>query len=306
MSIGDEFIRWAKSEPSILGLVLIGSRARSVNAPGAADAGSDWDFQVITTRPHLFETQAWCLSGGIAQPIVYVYRSGRLGHAPKVSAMFYGGDIDIVVITNFKICLAFCLYRTCMLDIAPNARRAVHDLALVLRGGYSFLKSNIVIRAFYAEVCQWREGEGGELTDEVVMNLWKGFLCDFKSVVSKIDRGEFRAAQRWIHLSLGETNFVLMHELRRRRHLVSFPDARRIERVMEDDWAERIAIDCRLERRSLLSAAEKCLHTCRLLMESLSVTVPGSERVGEIFVKFKLALEEGNMKTDKIGFDGYH
>ncbi|MEY2879577.1 MAG: hypothetical protein RLZZ15_1957, partial [Verrucomicrobiota bacterium] len=74
--IGPAIIRWAEREPSVSALVLIGSHARAAGSPEAADEFSDWDFQVVATRPEKFGTREWLREVGVGEPLAYVFRPG--------------------------------------------------------------------------------------------------------------------------------------------------------------------------------------------------------------------------------------
>ena len=98
-AIGPAVSRWAEREPSVRALVLIGSRVHAMESSAvAADEFSDWDFQVVTSRPGLFATRAWVGALGLGEPLAYVTRLGRLGAATKISAVLPAGEIDLIVI----------------------------------------------------------------------------------------------------------------------------------------------------------------------------------------------------------------
>eukprot|EP01035_Chromulina_nebulosa_P005668 gene5668-7692_t len=105
-------------------------------------------------------------------------------------------------------------------------------MAVVLRGGYVVRHGAAEWGDFFRRVAT--EFPVPRLSDADARGLAEGFVCDFISTRHKIERGEFLAAQRWLHQHLAEVNFQLLHELRQRRGEVSFPDARRIERVFPD------------------------------------------------------------------------
>ena len=224
---------WAATEPAVSGLVLIGSRQRGAgDAVWRADAQSDWDFQIITSRPGTFERPEWTRGlGGIRDPGLCAPRSARIGGVPKVNLLYEGGEADFVVIP------AKVIRRVRFLtglagppsQRAGPARRQLQDLAVVIRPGWRFLKDTGQWDRFYrravAEVPDPRVG------DELARQLAEGFVCDYVWTIRKIDRGELRAAQRMAHRELAETNFRLLHELKLRRGERTFPEARRLERI---------------------------------------------------------------------------
>jgi hypothetical protein len=95
----------------------------------------------------------------------------------------------------------------------------------------------------------------------------EGYVCDWLSTRHKIERGEFLAAQRWLHHQLAETNFRLLHELRQRRGQLTLPDARRLENLVESPAL--VAVTAIPTRESLIGATDKSAATFRELMQSL-------------------------------------
>jgi hypothetical protein len=77
------------------------------------------------------------------------------------------------------------------------------------------------------------------------------------------------AAQRWLHHQLAEVNFRLLHELRNRARLASFPDSRRIEFLVDDRWRAAVSVEALLGKESLESALAKSAQTFRELMHAL-------------------------------------
>jgi hypothetical protein len=202
---------------------------------------------------------------GVGSPIAYVTRAGRLDSARKVTAQFANGTLDIVIIPT-------SLIRSAELQIArqhsvnPSLMDALVDQATVLQGGYSFLKGNDfepLFRFISTHVKPRR------LDDASIRELAEGFVCDYFFAVQKLERGEKVAAQRWLHCHLGETNFRLLHELRQRDRKTSFPDARRLEFLLDDELLEAITINASPEEASLRDAIEKSRKTCCTLIKRL-------------------------------------
>jgi hypothetical protein len=267
VSLGDKFAEWARDEAAISGLVMIGSQVREAAAAGAADAHSDFDFQVITTRPGAFEDVDWWRQTGLGRPIAQVIRGGRLGSARKATVLFPEGEIDLVVLPATRMRRLGWLARLRLLRFFPAASQGLVDLATVLRGGYRVIKGEATWGALYRRAAQ--EVPPIRLSDEQVRTLADGFVCDYVSTRRKIERGELIAAQRWLHLQLVETNFKLLHELRQRAGQPSFPDARRIEFLLEDGLRDAVSVEVGLEQASLSRALEKSAGTCRLLVREL-------------------------------------
>lgn len=266
VTLGEKFSRWAAAEKAMELLVLIGSQARAAQgAIAAADGGSDWDFQLATSTPEIFRDAKWTAQAGLS-PLAYVFRGGRLGSAPKVTALFAEGELDLVII---PVGLLREVVRTVGGKAIPAdspVRQPVIDLAAVLQGGYKILVGEQEFGAFYDFVR--REVPPARLSDDEACQLAAGFVCDYVSTHRKIDRGEFLAAQRWLHVQLAETNYRFLHELRLRNGLISFPDARRLESLREPRLSA-ISVEAALDAESLRSAVEKSAAACRDLMGSL-------------------------------------
>lgn len=147
------------------------------------------------------------------------------------------------------------------------ASAALIDLATVLRGGYRFSKGERAWGPFYARVA--RAHSAARLTDADVIRLAEGFVCDYVSTRRKLARGEVRAAQRWLHHYLAETNFRLLQEVRQRMGIPAHPDARRLEQICTEDELDAVTVAAAPRSDSLSAAVEKSAYTCRLLVQKL-------------------------------------
>jgi hypothetical protein len=267
-TLGSRITAWARTQPAIGALVLIGSQARAATlGPHAADAQSDWDFYVVTRQPATFATAEWARAAGLGEPVAYVDRLGRLGRAVKVSAVFSDGQLDLVIIPERAVRLARILWRFGMLNRLPGGQRALAEISIVLRGGYRVLKDRGGWEGFFRRVAT--ELPPVRLDDEGVRALAEGFVCDYVSVRAKLARGEVLAAQRWLHHQLAETNFRLLHELRQRRGEVSYPDARRIELTNDLQSRAAVTVAATPDAPSLAAATERAAATLRALMSEL-------------------------------------
>jgi len=262
-SFGALFVRWAEREPSICAVNLIGSRVRLGTQDGAADSGSDWDFQLVVRRSALFSNNEWVTAAGLPVPLAYVVRVGRLGETKKVSLAFQGGAFDLVLIPSFPLRTARWLCNLGLLRFSPRARIGLTDLSTVLRPGYRLLKGEISWGSFFRYV--QTEIQLSRISDEEVVSMAEGFVCDFLSIRHKLARGEYVAAQRWLHMHLAEANFKLLHELRQRDGAVSFPDARRLELIADRELIDSVMVRAVPEHESLQDALEKsALTLCQL------------------------------------------
>lgn len=266
-AIGPAVTRWAEREASVRALVLIGSRVQAAETSAVtADEFSDWDFQVVTSRPEFFETRAWMRGVGFGEPLAYVARPGRLGTAMKVSAVLREGELDLVVIPAGRLRQAKLLLNLGLATRLAALRHALGGLALVLRGGHRVVKGERGWGEFFRRVAS--EFPVPRLGDDEVRALAEGFVCDYVSTRHKMERGEFLAAQRWLHHQLAEVNFQLLHELRLRRGEASFPDARRIERFAAE-WRD-VEVSAVPASESLRAAMGKSATTLRELMQALT------------------------------------
>lgn len=264
-SLGDSVIRWAEAEPSVLMLTLIGSRTRPPHGPASADAGSDWDFQVVTSRPELFASRAWCEAAGL-KVLAHTTRLGRLGSSRKVTAVFADGSVDLVVLPAAQVAGIAALVKAGQHSAQPGVMQALTDLSTVLQGGWWILKGEEAYGELYRFVAT--QVAPARLTNETAIDLAEGFVCDYVATRVKLERGELQAARRWLHDALAEVNFQLLHELRQREGRFSMPDARRLER-WQDPRAALLEVGADHEVASLRAAIERSAVALRALMRDL-------------------------------------
>jgi hypothetical protein len=96
---------------------------------------------------------------------------------------------------------------------------------------------------------------GYRINDAEAQELANIFLCELLWVLRKIERGELVAAQGVLHKKLQETNVVLLHELRLRKELPTFQQARRVEKLVSAAELATIQINARLNKVELTFAA---------------------------------------------------
>lgn len=265
MNLGERVIGWAKDDPAVALLVLIGSRARPAGARTAADRFSDWDFQIAVEQPQDFATGVWLESLGL-KPLAYVLRPGRLGSSLKASAVTAEGELDLVVLPARPLRGLAQLVESGGLVTDPMAVQAMGDLAAVLAGGLCLLKGEGEFGRLYAHVM--RAVPLPRLDDSAVVRLAEAFVCDYVFTRRKIDRGELLAARRWLHHQLAESNFRLLHESRLRAGLESFPDARRLE-FLGEPRCEALALGLSQSAGDLRMAVERAANLNRELVAAL-------------------------------------
>lgn len=259
---------WAAHEPVVSGLVLIGSRERSSrDRIWRADAESDWDFQIITSKPRLFVDRGWMRHIAGADVRAYAVRSARIGGVPKINVILAGAEVDIVIIPTGVLQRAKAAVARGQHRGEGRWRRVLQDLAIVIRPGWRFLKGERTWGALYRRVVA--EVADPRISDGAACRLAEGFVCDYVWTSRKITRGEFLTAQRMLHRELAEMNFRLGHELRLRRGQRSFPEARRIERVASRAELAKVTIEVRPSPTDLRAALEDCAATFREFMRAL-------------------------------------
>lgn len=259
---------WAERTPSVNALTLIGSRERRASdVLWRPDKHSDWDFQIVTSKPEMFADGAWTRGLKGAKLLVYSSRVARIGGVPKINAIFEGAEVDFVVVPlelfkRMKRVVSRGLHRR-----EGEERQFIQNLAVVIRPGWRFLKGAEHWEALYQQAIA--EVTDPRLSDDAARQLADGFVCDLVWTRRKIERGELIAAQRMLHRELAETNFRLLHELKLRRGERSFPEARRIERVASKAELNAVSVSAELDAAALRLGVAKCAATLRKLMKAL-------------------------------------
>ncbi len=262
-----QFVEWTIQEPSIRVLVLIGSQARLLSNSGGADSGSDWDFQVVTTNPGKFNNSNWISDAGLSRPVCYVHRPARLGHVAKVSVLLEEATLDVVVLPFTHMVLLRIMYGAGFHSCGKAMSNACSSLSAVLRGGYLILKGSIGWRGFFRALQQ--DDKQTSLGVEQIVSLANGFVFDYISTCVKIRRGEYLAAQRWIHYHLAEVNFLLLQEVNQRALLPAFPDARRLESYCDSGLLNAVTVKAHPNEVDLTMAVETAAETHRYLLKLL-------------------------------------
>ncbi|MBI5381262.1 MAG: hypothetical protein HZA31_05120 [Opitutae bacterium] len=267
-SFADLIADWASRTPEIAGVALIGSQTREgVDPIAGADAHSDWDFHVITSRPAMFADRAWTKALGVGEPRVYAARDGIVGRVTRVTAIFSEAEADFVVLPAGRMRLARLAVALGLHHRSRGLRRMLGDLSIVTRPGYRFLHGAGAWEAFYRRVIA--EVADPRMEDEMAIRRAELFVADYVVVRRKLLRGELIAAQRVLHRALAEINFQLLHELRLRRGERSFPDVRRAERVVPAGELSAITVAALPTAEALSAALDKSAATCRELMRGL-------------------------------------
>jgi hypothetical protein len=260
---------WAAQEPSVQALVLIGSRTRSIDdVVWRADMQSDWDFQIITSRPEQFADAAWVKELPHVNVRAYAMREARLGDVPKVAAIFGNAEADFVLLPAVRLeQLQASALRGEHLVAGP-VRRDLQVLGAVIRPGWRFLKDAAGWESFYQKIVA--EVPDARLENAAARGLAEGFVCDYIWARRKLERGELLAAQRMLHRELAEVNLRLLHELKQRRGERSFPEGRRLEFVASPAEQVAVRVSAAPTAPELRDAIDRSAATLRDLMRALA------------------------------------
>jgi hypothetical protein len=267
-NFADDIALWAANVPSVKAVILFGSRVPTVDgAVRSADVHSDWDFQIITSRPKKFLNGEWLRELTTARLQAYAVRTPRVGSMPKINAIFAGVEADFVILPAFTLRCAKVAVGLGLHHRFAGLHRRLQDLSIVIRPGYRFLKGGATWESFYRRVLS--EVSDPRLDDAHVVDLANGFLCDYLWIQRKLDRGELIAVQRMLHRELIETNLRLLHELKLRRGDQSFPEGRRVEFVATPKELTMISVNAALDVYGLRAAAAQNAETLRSLVKLL-------------------------------------
>ena len=146
------------------------------------------------------------------------------------------------------------------------------EFALVMSFGHKVVKGGGSWERFYARAI--KEVPLAHLTDENAISLADGAYVDAVSILSKLGRGEFVAAQRWLHRSVIETNFRLVNELRVRRKQATYPDGRRVEQLLSPAELADVRFEVKLTFAALREATVTGVTATRRLVTELTGYVP--------------------------------
>jgi predicted nucleotidyltransferase len=263
---------WMKGAADVRVATVFGSYARALSGEGEpADPWSDIDLQIVSTRPEIYANRAWTAQLAGQEVQAYAVRP-VFGGALKVTALFSGGEADFVVIRHRRLLLGRIAFALGLHRRLPGVRKGLGEFALVMSFGQKVLKGGPGWQRFYTRAVA--EVPLAHLDDAEAAQIGEVAYVDAVSIMSKIARGEFVAAQRWLHRSVVETNFRLLHELRVRRGQLSFPDGRRVERLLAADELAAVRFEVKLEAESLRAATLTALAGTRRLLTELTGRAP--------------------------------
>lgn len=93
-------VSWAEKDQNILGLLIVGSRAREISP---ADQWSDLDLVVLVNNPNVYiEDTGWVKS--IGNPRIIFLEKTAVGDEKEIRVIFDGGlDVDFAIVSVEKI-----------------------------------------------------------------------------------------------------------------------------------------------------------------------------------------------------------
>lgn len=272
LTLFDSLQQWMKTAGDVRVAAVFGSHARALSGEGQpADPWSDIDLQVVTTNPAKYLTRDW--TAALQDQTLHAYAVRPVfGGVHKVTALFSGGEVDFVIIQYRRLLLGRIAFSLGLHRKVRGIAKGLGEFALVMSFGQKVLKGGPGWQNFYTRAV--KEVPLAHLDDAEAVQIGEVAYVDAVSVLGKIARGEFVAAQRWLHRSVVETNFRLMHELRVRRGLVSFPDGRRVERLLSPEELAAVRFEVKQDAESLHAATVAALRATRRLLTELTGKPP--------------------------------
>jgi hypothetical protein len=238
---------WALARPDIRALVQIGSR---VQKGAAADRWSDFDYQLVTSRPEAYR------DGSFARDLGPLWACGSqvaFGEAFKVTAVYAGAlEADFVILRNWEVrvaALALAWPATAALWPAP-LRRGVANLRIVAAPGWRVIKGGRPWERRYARISPLREPLSRLEFDRLCGEFWTQLVWAAK----KAERGELRASQRALHVHLVENSLRMLQEEAVQEGRAAQPLGRRAESWLTAEQLGATAFATAPERGALFAA----------------------------------------------------
>jgi hypothetical protein len=238
---------WARSRPDIQALVQIGSR---VQQGTRADAWSDYDYHLVTSRPGDYR------DGRFAGEIGDCWVSGvqiAFGNAVKVTAVYQGAmEADFVILGSLDVRIVMAALRW------PWTRafwpglltRGVESFRIVAGPGWRVVKGGAPWEERYRRVTPL----GVELTLAQFRDLCGEFWTQLVWAAKKAARGELRASQRALHVHLLENAFRILQEEALLEGRRAYPLSRRAEGWLTAEQLAGTDIHSSPDKMALLQA----------------------------------------------------
>jgi hypothetical protein len=238
---------WARSQDDIRALVQIGSR---VQEGASVDPWSDYDYQLITTRPERYRDGSFCRALGTTWAIG---AQVAFGNSIKVTAVFEGAlEADFVVLRHLDVLIATTALRW------PGSERfwprilsrGVADLRIIVSPGWKVIKGGAPWMARYSRIAPLR----AELTESEFNRLCGEFWAQTVWAAKKAARGEFRASQRAVHGQLIDASLRVLQEEALLEGRRAYPLGRRAELWLTPAQLDATAAGTRPDRAALMGA----------------------------------------------------
>lgn len=242
--------RWAHAQPDIKALVQIGSRVQST---GTVDHWSDFDYQLVTTRPNRYA------DGLFASEISRCWAVGAsraFGNVTKISAIFEDTlEVDFVILRSWELRVATAALRW------PKTQRwwpailrsGTEDLRRVAGLGWKIIKGGNGWEKRYSRITPFRAQLTKPNFDALCGEFWSNLVWAAK----KTERGEFFAAQRAFHEVLFEKSLRLLEEEGVLNGKAAKPFARRAEQWIDPQRLDEVKIPIAPNRESLFAALDR-------------------------------------------------
>jgi hypothetical protein len=241
---------WAQARPDIRALIQIGSR---VQTGAQADRWSDFDYQLVTTRPGAYR------DGSFARDLGPLWACGSqvaFGDAVKVTAVYAGAlEADFVVLRHWEVRVAaMALAWPATAPLWPTAlRRGAANLRIVAAPGWKVIKGGRAWERRYARISPLRPPLAREEFGRLCGEFWTQLVWAAK----KAERGEFRASQRVLHLHLVENSLRMLQEEALQEGRAAQPLGRRAEDWLTAEQLGATGFASAPERGALLAALER-------------------------------------------------
>src|SRR5271165_4703649 len=245
---------WAQSEDDIKALVQIGSRAQK---GATVDSWSDYDYQLITTRPGRYRGGSFCKALG---PCWACGSHVAFGNSVKVTAVYEDAlEADFVVLRHLEVLIATTALRWPGTErLWPRVmRRGVADLRIVAAPGWRIIKGGAPWERRYSRIRPYR----ASMTESEFSGLCGNFWAQLVWVAKKAARGEYRASQRGIHEHLVDSSLRMLQEEALLGGRPAHPLGRHAEIWLTGEQLSGTAFATRPDHATLMNAVEQIAGT---------------------------------------------
>jgi hypothetical protein len=240
-------MEWANRQSDIIALVQMGSRVQGV---GIADALSDWDFHLISSRPQKYYCTDWLAE--IAPPwCAHAERTPR--GVIKVSAVFEGGlEADFIPLAAWQMKLVYwAMLRPEWVKWMPaRLLRGIQETRVILLGsGHRVLiggkEWETRLRALKVPWAARR------MSAEEFCKHTGAFWQKSVWVTKKIARPEPRSAMHWLHKLIVDHVYAILEEEAWLAGKVARPEALKAEKWLDSKRLEQTDVQTGTDQWSL-------------------------------------------------------